>query len=284
MPLLAHGPACAVPPDADGVDVILEHDPDRWPWHALPPQHPVLLVKYKYHASVTALWALDFFEPGVFSALTHFEWRCPPASPASGYPTRARCEAALREGVAAFDLRIDAADGAPLMISRGAGVAFPNRDYEGWRAHTKQKTKAAWAALDAPSPTAFATPQAAGVAADVPVFITPPRGAIFDALVTREGGFCPGHPYHTGSGDHVNAAHLFDCVFQAAHVLMQAERGDRVLRCVSGRAEFTRYVELDVPFSLTVEAHAPTADGASIAFAIRQLDRPNARIECVVEC
>lgn len=272
----------------DRVELAFDLDFDHWPWLALPPQHLVLLEKFQYFGSLTALWAMKLFEPGVFTALTGFEWTCPPA-PQAGYAATGVCGRLESATGKAFTFDIHAADGTLLMASRGAGVAFPNRDYKGWRAHAKQKAQAAWAAVGAAPPIAFAAPEAVGLGPDGVAFVSPLRqegGALYvDALVTPANGFHPQHPYHTGSGDHVNAAHLFDCALQAAQLALGATAP---LRCVAGSARFTRYVELGIPFRISVIDQGPVnqgeADaGARLAFQFSQLGRDNTTLEYTLQ-
>lgn len=262
----------------DRVELAFDLDHDRWPWLALPPQHLVLLEKYQYFGSLTALWAMKLFDPGVFTALTWFEWTCPAVSADAGYGVRGACGKWATGSAEGFTFDVDAANGERLLTSRGAGVAFPNRDYKSWRARSKHKTRAAYEALGSPIPTGFAAPSAVGLGANGVSFVTPLKtdddGPFCDALVSLTTGFHPQHPFHTGSGDHVNAGHLFDCVLQATHLVVGAS-----VRCVAGRAEFTRYVELGVPFRIRLAARA--ADD-TLVFHLSQLGRRNGVITYTV--
>ncbi|MEL6184953.1 MAG: hypothetical protein AAFU79_10040 [Myxococcota bacterium] len=107
-------------------------------------------------------------------------------------------------------------------------------------------------------------------------FVTPPQteGALLRArgLVTSETGFHPTHPFHTGSGDHVNAAQLFDCALQLASFVFNHE--NMGARCVSGAARFSRFVELDVPFETQTRVRERTLETT-----VTQLGRDNCSIE-----
>jgi hypothetical protein len=94
------------------------------------------------------------------------------------------------------------------------------------------------------------------------------------AFVPAQGGFHPRHPFHTGSGDHVNAGHLFDCVLQAAHLF----HAGAPLVCTGGEARFTRFVELDVPFSITCCGREGVDAGVRLEMGIAQAGRENALI------
>lgn len=272
----------ALHPDRVELAFDLDHD---WPWLTLPPQHLVLLEKYQYFGSLTALWAMEIFEPGVFTALTGFEWTCPLAPPGAGYGVRGVCGKLEAGAGKAFTFDVFAADGTPLMTSRGAGVAFPNRDYKGWRAHAKQKAQAIHASRGAPTLTDFAPVSAVGLGSDGISFVAPlsqdDDGIYTDALVTTETGFHPRHPFHTGSGDHVNAAHLFDCVMQAAHLVLDA---DKPLHCAAGRAEFTRYIELGIPFRIRLIGRQVTDAGhTELTCRLSQLGRDNTTISFALQ-
>jgi len=81
--------------------------------------------------------------------------------------------------------------------------------------------------------------------------------------VTKENGFVPGHPYHGGSGDHVNSGHLLDAAQQAVRILC----GSQMEVCTGGEATFKRYVELGYPFCISVAA--PLADN-EVSLTLKQ--------------
>lgn len=259
--------------------VELTFIPDGAPWFSLLPQHLVLLEKYQFFGSLTALDAMKLVDPTRSTALTHFRWTTPVVPPETGFGTRGTCTRVDRADGAAFTLDVFAADGTCLMTCLGEGVIFANRDFAGWRAQTKENARAAWAALDAPIAVEPAPPSAVGLGAGGVSFVARPRQVdgtlVVDALVTQAGGFHPAHPFHGGSGDHVNAAQMFDCVMQASHLVLDA---DRPLHCLAGDARFARYIELDIPFRLTLVERGLADGNPTLTWRLSQLGRENATI------
>ena len=91
-------------------------------------------------------------------------------------------------------------------------------------------------------------------------------------LVTRHNGFPPAHPYHDGSGDHVNASHLADACRQFACLV----RREPQLRVNSGMMQFERYVELDHPFVLEMAGDGESHQGMTMS--ISQAGEPCASV------
>lgn len=90
------------------------------------------------------------------------------------------------------------------------------------------------------------------------------------ALVTKENGLMPGHPYFSGSGDHVNAPHLAEIARQMAS---QIAEGAPIL-VTHGEMDMHRYVELGCPIDIAVVEQSDT----SITLEVSQLDRSCARL------
>ncbi len=255
------------------VELAYDLDRARWPWLALPARHPVLLEKYQYFSAMTGLDALEAFEPGTFTALTQFSWECPDLD---GPPELATHGVCVRTATG-FELGLSLADGRELVRSRGSGFAFTDRDFKTWRARSREKarTAAAKAASVAFAPVSSVSPGLDGRSLVSALETVDGRRQSL-ALVSTDSGFHPAHPFHTGSGDHVNAGHLFDAVLQVAHLVLGATAP---LECVAGAAEFFRFVELDVPFTITLADRATTERGErELRLDVGQLGRDNARI------
>lgn len=251
----------------------LEYDLDRerWPWLSLDPLHPVLIEKYQYFGVVTAVLAHKLVDSSTFTALTHFEWECDHIT--DQHVTRAVYVDASEPGVPRFGLMLSSPEGGVLATTRGAGFAFTDRDVKAWRAASRAKAlSAAVAPVDA-----FAPAEAVGLHHGGTSFLAPRRTvdgqAACRAVVHTDRAFHPAHEFHTGSGDHVNAGHLFDCALQFAHLV-----GGAAGPCMGGRAEFLRFVELDVPFEI-VRVEGAADDPDAVAMMFRQLDRDMAKIE-----
>ena len=219
-------------------------DTERWPWLALPPFDPIVVQTINYWASVECGAARGTFDPTKWSALTEMDWTC--GAEGVGHAARGSYEVTGDEGNSRFHLRFFDADDAPVCQINGKGVAFRNRDFEGWRA----KAKAELAERLPVGDFAYAPHETTGMRAQWQSFLSPlTRGSTqARALITRENGFPPAHLYHSGSGDHVNANHLADVARQFA----QALRGGKPLAITGGAMTFKRYVELGRPFDIAL--------------------------------
>lgn len=245
------------------VDLAYEWRPDLWPWLSLPPSHPVLVEKYQYFATMTASWAMGTFSPKTYTALTMFEWQCTADALGSEYPTQARCENWTETSEMGFKLNVSNAQGKLLYTSRGQGFAFRDRDFQQWREKSRRSALQARHVL-AVDPI---DPGKAGLGDQGHSFVSNVIDRVgkptLYACVPKHGGFYPQHPFHTGSGDHVNAAQLLDCALQATHVFAgDGKPWTDPLICIGGQAHFQRYVELDVPFEITLDE--PVGDSAQL--------------------
>ncbi len=263
----------------DGMRVSLSYDLDRirWPWLSLPAQHPVLVEKYQYFSAVTSGDRVLNQSLGVQTALTRLQWRCEAAAFDSGHAPLGECELWQNDNDMGFEITTRNADRQAMVHLAGTGFAFADRDFAGWRKASRQK---ALAACGSPPPELTAAHKVGlderghSLISDLHPSSDMP---CVTALVTSANGFHPAHPFHTGSGDHVNAGHLFDCVLQMAHLLTPH---NHPLDCAGGQAEFMRFVELDVPFEIRLADEPTEAAGATcMTFALSQLDRENTRIQ-----
>ena len=256
------------------VTVDFDLDPQRWPWLCLPAHDPILINKHQYFAAVTACWATGVFPPGVHSALTRFTWSLNTA--AIGAPHASHARLALEQGDGTMQLRLETlgTDQASHYSSESSGAAFGDRNFHQWRARSKAELRRQCPRIDVKR----ADPTAAGLPPDGVCWLSPPRSrqgrTVFDAQIDQAEAFFPAHPFHTGSGDHVNASQLADCAMQAAHLTLP-ELGPLI--CWRGEERFLRFVELDVPFQLSVET-TPPADERLTRLHLRfsQAGRDNA--------
>jgi hypothetical protein len=264
----------------DGARVALAYDldPGRWPWLALPTHHPVLVEKYQYFSGVTAGAVVDPASSTTVAALTRFRWSCTPAAWRGHHPTTGTCEPWGRDGRLGFTLVIGDAEGHDVYVASGEGFVFADRDFPAWRERSR---RAATAHVHAPT-IEPAPASAVGLGPGGRSFVTMVEEAAgrptVTALVPTSGGFHPDHPFHTGSGDHVNAGHLFDCVLQAAHLFLGGQHAVP-LACTGGEAQFLRFVELDVPFTIALRRRDPGADAhVRLEVSVAQVGRENAVI------
>jgi len=253
--------------DAGRIELSFDLSPERWPWLALPPTHPVLIEKVQYFAAVTASWVSDSMQPGTRSALTRITWDCSPG--AGAYPRRAVSKPWQGERSMGYELRVYDAEDRELYVIRGEGSSFEDRDFEAWREKTRREARAAAKPLEIdPGP-------------DGMNYLGPVReveGQLVAAACVPSGrAFQPGHPFHTGTGDHVNAAHLFDCALQMAG--RATGRAPAALDCRGGEARFQRFIELDVPLEVRLLGRETLAEGgAALEIGFSQGGRDNASV------
>lgn len=255
-------------------------DGNRWPWLILPPQHPVLIEQYQYFASVTAGRALHALPADQFSALTHYAWGCPVR--VKRFARTGILEAQAAGQKMHFEMDCFTDDGKHAIAMQGSGFSFSDRDFKAWRHRSRQAVLKAVGARK----IELARPQLLGIDHGGAVFVSDPlmQGDQLHLLaqVFLEQGFYPQHAFHTGSGDHVNAAQLLDCGLQAAHRLAAYEQGDQSpcsMFCIGGRLQFHQFVELDAPFEIVLaEQNVDQSALRSFRFTVRQAGRLNADI------
>jgi hypothetical protein len=264
--------------DGSRVEFVYARNPAPWPWTTLPSWHPVVVDKLQYFSAVTASWAAGAFAAETRTALTKLHWSSlrRESSPAA----RGVYESYSDERGIGYTLEIFDAEGRETLRTRGEGAAFGDRDFGAWRSAAKEKA----VALRRPAPDEMADPTAAGLGQDGCSLVSPLRTTA-DAFaatgwVTASNAFPPHHPFHTGSGDHVNAGHLLDCAMQCAHLALEPSKP---LYCSGGEAEFLRFIELGVPFEISLTSEPRSAGGTRIRTSMRQGDRDTTRITLDLE-
>ena len=261
--------------EGDRVELAFDLDEGRWPWLILPPVHPVVVGKYQYYGGLAAFWALTGTDPSVMTALTQIRWSVHDLD-AGAHGRRGTCERRLAEGRDNLDLVVLDPGGDPMWSADFHGVAFPNRNFEQWRAHTKAKARQAAEGLPSPERVPAA---ALGLGAQGKSLVSALRSdgehRVCHGLV-GEDDFFPAHPYHTGAGDHVNAMQLFEAAYQAAHL---ATDSPSLRRCVGGSARFSRFVEVGVPFDVRVVG----VEGSRVKTRIVQLGEPCCSVHLTLE-
>ena len=245
-------------------------DREKWPWLALDPFDPIVVQTINFWAASGASAVRHTHDPKKWTALTHTEWTC--GEPDAGHATHGVAEPDGPEGSPGFRLTLFDAKGALVYRMSGTGVVFQNRDFEAWRRDAKGEMTEAVRAED----FAYAAPDSLGVEAPGLGWLSALSEAeaqSADALITESNGFPPGHPYLSGSGDHVNATHLAESTRQFANLVHDGTVG----RCIGGKMQFDRFVELGAPFRITLRNDETTNDCISVAIA--QARRPCATVQ-----
>ncbi len=248
---------------------------DRWPWLSLPVNHPVLQDKYLYFSTLSVYIAEGKFDDSVLTALTQVRWEIFRNDSDQLHADQGSFNSIVEEGRSGFELTGYTASGAKVFKQTGRGRDFPVAQFKAMRAASRAEALATLS----PATLNFAAPNELGLGSDGISFVTRAQELDgeqwVDAQVTSEAGFHPTHPFHTGTGDHVNAGHLLDCALQAAHAFLGGK-----LECIAGEAQFKRYVELDLPFSLRLLAQKSTdTDHTTLQLAVSQAKQENAYIE-----
>ncbi|MEM8785525.1 MAG: hypothetical protein AAGF19_06695 [Pseudomonadota bacterium] len=235
-------------------------DKDAWPWLALAPAHPIIIQTLNYWAFVETSQARGGVDARTGGALTYSRWYSGKAGVGPidhGIAEEPKPdESGKRQH---WTMTFFDAEGRLVSRLYGSGVIFRERDFAAWRDEAKHKMPMPQDA----SAFMYAGPEALGVASHTECFLSPlltrePPTA--EALVARDKAFIPNHPYHGGSGDHVNAHQLADSAMQFAHLVKRQGR----LRCIGGEMAFKHFVELDRPFTL----EQSETDGASGALSL----------------
>lgn len=248
----------------------------RWPWLSLPASHPVLQDKYLYFSTLTVYIAQGQFDDSVLTALTQVQWKMFPTGGDQSHPDHGIFNSIMEDGRLGFELTGYTAHGNKVFEQTGRGRDFPIATFRAMRAASRAEALATLS----PATLNFAAPDALGLDAATGVsFVTAAQELNgerwVEAQVDSATGFHPQHPFHTGTGDHVNAGHLLDCALQAAHAFLGGE-----LECVGGQAKFKRYVELDLPFSVRLlEAKSAESNKPTLKLLVSQAKRENALIE-----
>jgi len=238
-------------------------DVEKWPWLALHPFDPIVVQSINFWASVETAMARGTWDPEKWSALTHITWQC--GEQGVGHAVHGVGKQTGEKGSPGFQIVFYDAGDALVYQMDGIGVIFQNRDFEAWRAKAKQKAAEPVDVAD----FEFTDAAKVGVAAQSQCFVSPlieGEAPAVQALVARTRGFMPAHPYHSGSGDHVNSNQLADVVRQFVNLW----RGTPMVLS-SGTIEFNRYVELDRRFDVKLIAGDEAAE--EIEIVVEQANR-----------
>ncbi len=224
------------------------HDEAEWPWLALPAQHPLVIQTQNFWTSVGATAALGTRDDSKWSALTWTDWALGELD--AGQAARGVFALSGEDGELAFTTQLFDAQDRLIARIGGKGVVFRTRNFEKWREGSKTLAK-----QDAPAPTQFdyAPRELLGLTEREPPLIGPlaegPDGLATKALVTKENGLMPGHPYFSGSGDHVNAPHLSELARQTVSLLCDGV----AIQITRGEMDMHRYIELGTEISIAIE-------------------------------
>lgn len=230
-------------------------DASLWPWLALPPTDAIVVQTLNFYALYEVSIARGHHADGQWTALKNTRWQGGGA--AVGHAVRGVSEAP-EPGSIGYHMQFFDENDALVYTMTGEGVVFRDRDFESWRRERKAQLDTSHSAAD----FSYAAAAAAGVSTSVESFLAPlaeTRPAT-RALITAENGFLPQHPYHSGSGDHVNATHLADAGQQYLRLL----HGEPTLTITGGSMAFMRYVELGCPFQIDLDETSAAAGSATL--------------------
>lgn len=239
-------------------------DTDAWPWLALPPQHPIVIQTQNYWASVGASAALGTLEEGKWSALTWTDWAL--GDIRAGIAAHGQFSRAMVEDKLAFETILFDSNDRRIVTLRGRGVVFRHRNFESWR----QESKGEAAKRQPPPHFDYAPARLLNLSPGECALVSSFSGGTAKALITKENGLMPGHPYFSGSGDHVNAPHLAELARQVASLLIDGAP----FLVTSGEMDMHRYVELDCPIDLLLVEHGDN----SLVVEVSQLEHRCARL------
>ena len=249
------------------VTFACSQDVDEWPWLALPPQHPIVIQTQNFWTSVGAGRALKSRDDDKWSALTWTRWTLGDRD--AGIATRGTYTLKGEKGQIDFSTKLFDAQDRLITELDGKGVVFRTRDFESWREKSKQAVKE-----PTPSTLDYADAKRLGLSDVEPALIAPLAESDgtrqTTALITKANGLMPGHPYFSGSGDHVNAPHLAEVARQVASLASK----DASLLPVGGEMDMHRYIELGTPFEIRIDGQSEE----SLSLAISQLGKSCARI------
>lgn len=257
----------------------LDSNPERWPWQQLPAHHPALAGKLSFFTGFKCGESLFDIPKGVATAVTLVRWENHSACLQGSQAMRGMVNSGQAEQRFHYDTELYDSKGDLQQSILAQGVAFQQRDFSGWR----RKMKQAIQLVDAmrPADFGFAEPASAGVASKAECFVSPlhenKQGLACYALLDSKSGFLPRHPWHGGTGDHVNASHQLDASWQAAHLIGRAQgwwsAGSKLI-CTGGEARFKNYIELGSPFEIRLKRWRPLENGQQLSFALSQGGKP----------
>lgn len=240
------------------------NDVREWPWLALHPRHPTVVQSINFWASVETGTSRGTYDPLKWSALTQTEWSCGPGQ--FGHATHGVSDITGGEDNRRYRMTLFDDTGALVYHMTGKGVVFRRRNFEGWRGEAKEKLPEPSRSVD----FAFASAGRLGVATQDECFLSElakGKTPAAQGLVSKARGFLPRHPYHGGSGDHVNSNQLADVGTQFLHLA----RGDAPFIITGGSMSFSHYVELGQAFDIA-QNEAASEQGV-FSIDIRQADR-----------
>jgi len=235
--------------DDGAVSFRCDDSVDEWPWLALHPATNTVVQLVNYYSLTGVSSARDHHDPEKWTALTSFHWRTYAMGVGARHATHGVADPKPSDDNIDYAATFFDADGALVYRVGGTGVVFQNRDFKVWREKAKSKIMA----LPEPVGFKFAAPEAAGVATAAECFISDIVDGdtiVVDALITDTSGFGPAHPYHDGSGDHVNSTHICDTAQQAAHAIRA--RSGKGGYPNGGSVVFNRYIELNRLFRIVL--------------------------------
>jgi len=254
----------------DSIAFQCSSDLRHWPWLALHPFNPILVQTINFWASIETAMTRGTFDPNKWSALTQTEWTC--GALGTGTPTHGIAQAGTDADPTMY--RLTFFDGQDRLVCRmsGHGVVFQNRDFESWRGAAKHDI----ASIAMPANFLYASRELLDASSDIECFLSPLQDdddqLHATALITKYNGLPPAHPYHSGSGDHVNSTHLADAAHQFINLLHQGAP----VHCIGGEMQFHRYVELGSPFQVRMRDKAKSKSKNSpkeISLSVLQADR-----------
>lgn len=252
--------------DDRSMSFLCSDDISKWGWLGLHPANQIPLQMMCYFASVETAAARGTLDTTKWSALTKVSWECAATAPDALHARNGKIEAVGEGQSPDFAMTFTDVNDDLVYRMSGKGVVFQNRDFEAWRAQAKEEARA----LPEPTNFVYAAPEALGVQTPIECMVsalTDAGGILYaDALITPDNGFPPNHPYHDGSGDHVNSSHLADAIQQTAYMMRQKVGKSPV--CRAGTIVFKRYIELDRVFRVSVDQERTS--GNAVAFVLNQ--------------
>lgn len=255
--------------DDGAVSFRCESSVDVWPWLTLHPATNTVVQMVNYFSLTGVSAARDRHDPEKWTALTSFQWQTFAMGADARHADHGVADPKPHDDNIDYAATFFDVDGKLVYRVGGTGVVFQNRDFNAWRGKSKSKIMA----LPEPKDFQFVSPEEAGVKTPVECFVgsVETGEALFvDALITEETGFSPAHPYHDGSGDHVNSTHISDAAEQAAHLIRRRD-GKRGYPN-GGKVAFNRYVELNRPFRIVLASDPARLE--KMQFRFEQGGRP----------
>ncbi|MEP3049838.1 MAG: hypothetical protein ABJP48_10225 [Erythrobacter sp.] len=246
------------------------NDQHEWPWLNLPAQHPLVIQTQNFWTSVGATDALGTRDESKWSALTWTDWHL--GEPQSGQAVSGHFVPSGDEDEIAFSTTLFDAQDRLIVTMNGKGVIFRNRNFETWREGSKKQARKQ---TTPPAGFAYATRAMLDLPPQEPPLLAPlgidDSGRLSTAaLITKENGLIPGHPYFSGSGDHVNTPHLAEIGRQVVSLLNQGR--SPVINF--GEMDMHRYIELGTAIDIVIDQHSECAAN----LAIHQLGKSCATI------